>query len=164
MGYDMKNKSNLYPKCFMKAHDKKSKEYASFKEKKNKEQREQFDRMLHRLQKEAGLAEALNLHNNGFFIRLPRVLDEIKREGETLGHCVATYVDKVAERKTLIFFIRRESEPDKPFFTLEWKGAVIQCYGYRHCKPTPELNKFIRLFSRKMDEYTKVPNALWDAA
>lgn len=50
MGYDMKNKSNLYPKSFMKAHDKKSKEYASFKEKKNQEQREQFDKLLDRLQ------------------------------------------------------------------------------------------------------------------
>lgn len=164
MGYDMKNKSNLYPKSFMKAHDKKSEEYTSFKTKKNQEQRKQFDKLLDRLHKENGLAESLKLHNNGFLIRLPHILDEIRREGEALGHCVATYVDKVAERKTLIFFIRRESEPDKPFFTLEWKGAVIQYYGYRHCKPTPELNKFIRLFSRKMDEYTKVPNALWDAA
>ena len=164
MGYDMRNKSNLYPKCFMKAHDKKSEEYISFKDKQKKVQREQFDILLDRLQKEAGLAESLNLHNNGFFIRLPRVLDEIKREGETLGHCVATYVDKVAERNTLIFFIRRESEPDKPFFTLEWKGAVAQCYGYKNCKPTPEVKEFIKLFSTKMEEYTRVPNALWDAA
>ena len=95
---------------------------------------------------------------------MPHILDEIRREGEALGHCVATYVDKVAEGKTLIFFIRRESEPDKPFFTLEWRGAVIQCYGYKHCDPTPEIKEFIKLFSRKMEEYTSVPNALWAAA
>lgn len=88
---------------------------------------------------------------------MPENLDELKTEGECLHHCVGNYRDKVARGETMIFFIRKEEEPEKPYFTLEWKGKIIQCRGFRNCDMTPEVKAFAMLFQEKMKEYENAP-------
>ena len=153
MGYDMRNEFNLFPRDFKKAHDDKSKEYTRFKDKQAKEDEKRFKRLLKQLRKETADVDAMNLRIEGMFIRLPKELDELKREGETLHHCVGTYRDKVARGDTMIFFIRLEAEPDRPFYTLEWKGRVIQCRGFKNCDMTPEVKAFVNIFQEKMVEH-----------
>lgn len=153
MGYDMRNEFNLYPKDFKKAHDDKSKEYVKFKDKQAREDIKRFNKFLKKLRKDTSDVDAMNLRVEGMFIRLPAQLNELKREGEILHHCVGTYVDRVANGETMIFFIRQESDPDKPFFTLEWKGRVVQCRGYGNCDMTPEVKAFVNIFQEKMVEY-----------
>ena len=64
-------------------------------------------------------------------------------EGKMLCHCVARYAKDVASGKTLILFIRKTSEPDKPFYTLEYKyGSVVQNRGHRNCSRTAEVKAF----------------------
>lgn len=157
MGYDMRNEFNLYPKDFKKAHDDKSKEYTRFKDKQAKEDEKRFKRLLAKLRKETEDVDAMNLKTYGMFIRLPKELDELKREGETLHHCVGTYRDRVAKGDTMIFFIRLESDPDQPFYTLEWKGRVVQCRGFKNCDMTPEVKAFVNIFQEKMMEYEEKP-------
>ncbi len=157
MGYDMRNEFNLYPKDFKKAHDDKSKEYTRFKDKQAKEDEKRFKRLLAKLRKETEDVDAMNLKTYGMFIRLPKELDELKREGETLHHCVGTYRDRVAKGDTMIFFIRLESDPNQPFYTLEWKGRVIQCRGFKNCDMTPEVKAFVNIFQEKMVECEKKP-------
>lgn len=157
MGYDMRNDFNLYPKDFTKAHDDKSKEYVRFKDKQAKEDEKKFKRVMEQLRRESADIDAINMRINGMFIRLPNKLDELKREGEKLHHCVGTYRDKVAKGETLILFIRQEKDPDKPFYTLEWKSRVIQCRGYKNCDMTPEVRAFVDIFQEKMAEYAKRP-------
>lgn len=157
MGYDMRNDFNLYPKNFQNAHDDKSKEYVKFKDKREKEEVRRFNRLLKKLHEDTSDVEAMNLRMCGMFIRLPEELDELKKEGEILHHCVGTYVDRVAKGETMIFFIRQEADPDKPFFTLEWKGRVVQCRGYRNCGMTPEVKAFVNVFNEKMAEYEDGP-------
>ncbi len=153
MGYDMGNEFNLYPKDFKKAHDDKAKEYTRFKDRQAKEDEKRFKRLLKELRKETEDVDAMNLRTKGMFIRLPNELDELKREGETLHHCVGTYRDRVAKGDTMIFFIRLEADPDRPFYTLEWKGRVIQCRGFKNCDMTPEVKAFVNIFQEKMVEY-----------
>lgn len=157
MGYDMRNEFNLYPKDFKKAHDDKSKEYTRFKDKQAKEDEKRFKRLLAKLRKETEDVDAMDLKTYGMFIRLPKELDELKREGETLHHCVGTYRDRVAKGDTMIFFIRLESDPDQPFYTLEWKGRVVQCRGFKNCDMTPEVKAFVNIFQEKMMEYEQKP-------
>lgn len=157
MGYDMRNEFNLFPRDFRKAHDDKSKEYTRFKDKQAKEDEKRFKRLLKQLRKETADVDAMNLRIKGMFIRLPKELDELKREGETLHHCVGTYRDKVAKGDTMIFFIRLEAEPERPFFTLEWNGRVVQCRGFRNCDMTPEVKAFVNIFQEKMAEYEEKP-------
>ncbi|MCI9095201.1 MAG: hypothetical protein HFI95_03155 [Lachnospiraceae bacterium] len=158
MGYDMRNEFNLYPKDFKKAHDDKSKEYTRFKDKQAKEDEKRFKRFLRKFREETVDIDAMNLRVKGMFIRIPNELDELKREGEILHHCVGTYRDRVSRGDTMIFFIRQETDPDQPFYTLEWKGRVIQCRGLRNCNMTPEVKAFVDIFQEKMLECEEKPS------
>lgn len=69
----------------------------------------------------------------GLMIRPCATHGEIIKEGKILIHCVATYAKSYAEGKTSIFFIRKISEPDIPYYTLEFKnGKVAQNRGLRN--------------------------------
>lgn len=66
-------------------------------------------------------------------IRWPISGAEIVAEGQALHHCVGGYVQRAAKGTTTILFIRQKSEPEKPFFTLEWCGdRVVQCKGIKN--------------------------------
>ena len=157
MGYDMRNEFNLFPKNFKKAHDDMSKQYMRFKDKQAREDAKKFNRLLKKLKKETTDVEAMNLNIEGLFIRLPNKLDELKAEGEALHHCVGTYMEKVRKGETMIFFIRKKEAPDKPYYTLEWHGRVVQCRGSHNCDMTPEVKAFVQIFQEKMTEYENAP-------
>lgn len=150
MDYDMRNEFNLFPKDFINAHDEMSKQYVKFKDKQAIEETKRFNHLLAKLKKETEEAEAMKLDIAGLFIRLPNRLEELKAEGETLHHCVGTYMEKVRKGETMIFFIRKKEEPDKPFYTLEWRDKVIQCRGSHNCDMTPEVKAFTKVFEEKM--------------
>lgn len=157
MGYDMRNEFNLFPKNFEKAHDEMSKQYMKFKDEQVREELKRFNHFLMKLRKETAEVEAMNLNTDRLFIRLPNKLKELKEEGEALHHCVGTYMEKVAKGETMIFFIRQKTEPEKPFYTLEWRGRVIQCRGSHNCDMTPEVKALVETFEKKMAEYEAAP-------
>ncbi|MCI9540924.1 MAG: hypothetical protein HFG39_07660 [Lachnospiraceae bacterium] len=157
MGYDMQNEFNLFPKNFIKAHDEMSKQYMKFKDKQVREDTKRFNRILKKFREKTTEVEAMNLHIDGLFIRLPNKLEELKKEGESLHHCVGTYMEKVKNGETMIFFIRQKAAPEKPYYTLEWHGRAIQCRGFRNCDMTPEVKAFVEVFQEKMMEYENVP-------
>ncbi len=84
---------------------------------------------------------------------LPGGEDDLKAEGQALHHCVATYAGRVEKGETLIVFIRKESEPDKPYFTMEWRGKIIQCRGARNCDPPAEVRAFETEFEKALKSY-----------
>lgn len=157
MGYDMRNEFNLFPRNFEKAHDEMSKQYMKFKDKQAREDTKKFNRFLKKLKKETAEVAAMNLNIDGLFIRLPNKVEELKKEGEVLHHCVGTYMEKVREGETMIFFIRQKAEPEKPYYTLEWHGRVIQCRGSYNCDMTPEVKAFVKIFQEKMAKYENEP-------
>lgn len=68
----------------------------------------------------------------GLILRPAASAAEIVREGETLHHCVAGYVDRYAAGSTVICVLRRAVEPDAPWRTVEISaksGKVIQDRG-----------------------------------
>lgn len=101
--------------------------------------REAFQREVERL-------SWMAWEKDGLMIRLPVNGDEIVAEGKALHHCVGGYVERMANGKTAILFIRRIDEPDTPFFTLEWlNGKVQQCKTLNNGDYTKnaEVNAFI---------------------
>lgn len=87
----------------------------------------------------------LSFELDGLLIRPCQTETELIREGKDLHHCVATYAKRHAEGKTAILFIRQTTEPDKPFFTLEFDEKakrVRQNRGLRNCDRTPEVKAF----------------------
>ena len=157
LGYDMRNSFNLFPKDFRQAHDQRNREYMKHKNKIHKKAAAEFNKFLKKHKQNTDDSGIFNIENKGgLFIRLPEQISELKKEGEALHHCVGTYAEKVMKGETWIFFIRRISEPDKSYYTLEWKdGMVIQCRGMKNCDMTPEVKKFVNLFKDKMAEYEK---------
>ncbi len=151
--YDLSNMFIYMPTNFLKVHDRTAKEYQAFKDKEKAEAKERYNNIIKQMKEDSTQIPVFNLHKDGLFIKLPDNSDEIKKEGEILHHCVGGYVDMVAKGETIILFIRKESNPDEPFYTMEWKGKVIQCRGSRNCDMTSEVRKFVSLFTAQMFKY-----------
>ena len=95
--------------------------------------------------KRAKKLSALEYHSCGLFIAPPKKAADLENEGKKLRHCVANYSKDHAAGKTTILFVRKESSPEEPFFTLEWneKGRiVVQNRGYKNCARTSEIEAF----------------------
>lgn len=61
----------------------------------------------------------------GMSIRICSSQMEMITEGKVLDHCVGRYAKDHANGKTTIFLIRRIEEPERPYYTLEWKNGTI---------------------------------------
>ena len=87
----------------------------------------------------------LGWEKDGILIRPAKSQSELKLEGTYLHHCVAGYAKRHADGQTAIFFIRRASEPDVPWFTLELDEdtlTVRQNRGKHNCARTDEITAF----------------------
>ena len=134
---DLDSEQVRWPKDLKAAHDYATKAY---NKKKTKILKESFDKRRAEL-------DTLSWHCDGILIRPCASQEEMKNEGKLLHHCVARYAEDHALGKTAIFFIRLESESDKPFFTLEWdekNQRVVQNRGNHNCARTPEVEAFER--------------------
>jgi len=87
----------------------------------------------------------------------PSSCDDIIREGREQKHCVGGYAERHAYGKLHIMFIRKVSEPEKPYYTMEvsTKGRIVQCRGYCNDfgrdKPA-EVLEFERIYQQYLDE------------
>jgi len=167
LNYDLENKFIYFPKNFKKVHDRTAKEYQEFTEKQAaaeklrremaaKRHMEETKKALQKILKQNKGQDAFSIKGGGLVLIVPQSSDEIRREGTELHHCVGGYVEKVAKGETSIFFVRRAEEPDKPYFTLEWKNNdVAQCRGMNNCDMPPTVKAFVQAFKKKMLEAVK---------
>ena len=83
-------------------------------------------------------------------IKAPDSEEEIRQEGFTLHHCVGTYINRVAEGKTVILFVRKISEPDTPFVTMEvYNGKVVQVRAFANKDPNEAVKLCVNKFKRE---------------
>lgn len=135
---DLHDLKVLYPQNPKKAHDEfaaivNSKEFSSGELPQIARQHEKYNQMF-------GYAY------KGLLIVPPKRHNDIKKEGEILKHCVATYAKRVATGETIILFVRKENEPDKPYFTLNINPdnyKMIQCRGLLNCGYPKTVKAFI---------------------
>ena len=165
--YDLDNMFIYMPNNFKQVHDRVAKEYKDLKDRKAAAEKKRKDKLVAKkmqkikkdmeeiFSKNAGV-DALNIKGNGLILIVPANSDAIKEEGEALHHCVGTYIERVAKGETAIFFIRKENEPSKPYYTLEWRdNKVIQCRGMNNCSVTDKVKAFVQAFEEKMNEQIK---------
>ena len=78
--------------------------------------------------------EKLEYSVGEYIIRKPNSLAEIVAEGQALRHCVAGYTGRHANGELTIMFLRRKSEPDTPYYTIEVSKnyQIVQCRGYKN--------------------------------
>jgi putative phage-type endonuclease len=99
----------------------------------------------------ASFARKAALSSEALQIVCPKRANDLVDEGKALHHCVGNYIDKVAEGRCLIVFVRRVEEPKKPYVTVEVRdGKIAQIHGDHNSDPTEEVKKFVDLWSRKV--------------
>jgi len=140
--YDMKDKSVLFPKNCAAAHDREAERIQKI----NDAQKNKAFCMAY-----AGFARKAALSNEELQIICPKRANDLVAEGRALHHCVGSYIDRVAEGRCLIVFVRRVEEPKKPYVTVEVRdGKIAQIHGDHNSNPTEEVKKFVDLWSRKV--------------
>lgn len=148
LGYDLSDERVLFPKNLTEKHAETSaicRYYVS------PEIEEKAEKRAARLKK----AGAEYRHGR-LMIRIPKDCKEIVSEGARLSHCVGSYAEDHAEGETTILFIRKRSDPETPFFTLEINmksGEIEQCYGYKNLKSymnNLEVGQFLEHYQRHL--------------
>lgn len=140
---DLNDKQVLFPKNLKQAHER---TMAQINFEKNKADQEKFQKAVEKM-------EQYTWEWSGLLIRPARQQEELRKEGAELHHCVAGYCKRIADQKTMVFFIRKTEEPDKPYFTLELQNKkVIQCRteGQRSYGTEPEVFMFVDQWMKRV--------------
>ena len=139
-----------YPKNLRKAHDKAVADHRNWKKAEEVKKNRQIAKMTKEVLEKA-TGSGYEMKAAGLMIVIPKSAEEIKKEGELQHHCVGTYVERVARGETMILFVRKEKEPDKPYFTMEWKkDHVEQCRGKHNADMPKEVQAFVNAFEQRM--------------
>ena len=140
--YDVKNSFILFPRELKAAHDSVAK---TLKDKRTAEHEKaiagSFDEWQKRYQ----------YQSKELMMIPPHSAKEIVDEGAALHHCVRLYVKNVAERKSVILFVRSVDEPDKSLCTVEVKdGQVTQARGFDNEEPPAQITAFIEQWKQRV--------------
>lgn len=88
--------------------------------------------------------------SNELLIRPAQDSIELMEEGKALTHCVGGYADRYAKGETNIFFIRKVSESDKSYYTIEiQKDKIVQVRGKNNRSPSEDVKEFIKVFTEE---------------
>lgn len=168
LGYDIKEPSVLYPTDLATAHRRTSAlvkiENSALVEQAIKDKYEQ-------------LHTACEWSDDKYAIVMPKCADEIITEGAILNHCVGNYCERVAYGESIILFLRKIDDLDKPFYTLEIrpnmkKLDLVQCRGFRNSDPSKEIydsvDKFLESYKkwfnkRKFEQVTNTTRTYYKA-
>lgn len=162
--YDLDNKFIYMPNNFRKVHDRTAEEYKALQDKKAAAEKKRREKLAAKKMAETKKAmeeifsrndgvDAFQIKGKGLILVVPQSGDEIRKEGEALHHCVGGYVDRVARGETNIFFIRKADHPEKSYFTMEWRdNKIIQCRGFKNCGMPADVQAFVKVFEKKMNE------------
>lgn len=143
LGLDINNTMYSKPKDFSSLHNALSTELSALRNK------ETYEKVKKTLRSEKSFA----FSHGVFCLIVPKTANEIVMEGKNQEHCVGTYLDRVADKRSVIVFIRRVEELDKAFYTMEINPEtmkVVQCRGYRNSDMTPEVRSFVELYSKSV--------------
>lgn len=155
LSYDLTDKNIVMPANVFQAHqeltDLLNRKAAEEKARENAQKLKRFSKRLSKLQKKYSYTDGT------FLIRPAEDYEDLCKEGTVLHHCVySNYADDYIKGKTDILFIRRVTDPDSPYYTLEYKNdTVIQCRGLRNCSTTAEIRAFIENWKTYMKNNLK---------
>ena len=140
--YDVKNSFILFPRELKAAHDSVAK---TLKDKRTAEHEKNIAGSFDEWQKR------YQYQSKELMMIPPHSAKEIVDEGAALHHCVRLYVKNVAEKKSVILFVRSVDEPDKSLCTVEVKdGQVTQARGFDNEEPPAQITAFIEQWKQRV--------------
>lgn len=130
LGYDVTSDVIAFPPHFYDAHDRAADAVVTLD---NHIKQERLDVLKKR-------REMLCKDFGDYVIVQPADVADIIREGRLQGHCVGGYAGRHCDGKLTIMFLRKKSDPDKPFYTMEISNdlKIVQCRGYRNNRDEPK--------------------------
>lgn len=86
-----------------------------------------------------------------YSVQCPEQITSLLLEGRTLHHCVGSYINSVANGNEYILFLRKTSDPETPFFTINVlpNKKVRQIHGMCNCNLPDEIKPFIKKWADK---------------
>jgi hypothetical protein len=154
---DLKDTKNVFPRDFKAMHDLRIGEYSSLKAKLDKENRDKLYRdFAHRCE----ALMSLEYTSGDLSVKIPSSIDDLIAEGDALHHCVGRlgYDLKVVEGKSIIAFIRKNSDLSKPYVTAEYsikEEKIRQCYADHNTQPPSEVITFVGIWADKVSRFMK---------
>ena len=145
---DMSQRAILEPRDLKERHDLLA---ARVNELKSRPDNERFQQAI-----DEGLyGWAQDYANEDYCVAYPMMRSDLTTEGQCLNHCVGgqAYFERHILGHQMVFFIRKVSAPDKPYFTAEIDtdtGRIIQLYGFGDCSAPKEVRAFTEGFCRKI--------------
>lgn len=145
IGIDLTRKDMRFPADVCKAHNLVLEEFNKLKfEKEN----EAFAKAVKSIYAALPVRE---FENEKYCIVLPQLRTDLTAEGQSLGHCVGgpRYSENHMKGDRMIFFVRRISAKEKPFFTMEIdmkNHYIIQLYGKGNRSAPPDVRGFANSF------------------
>ena len=105
------------------------------------------------------IKEKYEYGDKDYMIIAPNRVEDIINEGHILGHCLHwsdIYFDRIQTRESYILFLRKASEPDQPYYTLEVEpgGTARQkrTVGDKQNADYEEAKKFIRKWQKAISK------------
>lgn len=153
---DLSHKSVMFPADIFEAHKTITARYNAVMHEiemiKGKELDQEFNKRVNEHYSRLGLT---GFQRDGFRIVLPQKRTDLIAEGQSLNHCVGgeSYYKKCMIGVNMIFFVRKDDNPEKPYFTMEMDvstGKIIQLYGFGDCSAPKEVRAFANAFSQFM--------------
>lgn len=151
MEYDLKSRYVLFPKNFKDVHDKTFLEYQKQQDKMERRKQAKERRTVNQLLKKDIKLLDTKIQDKDYLLKVPENCQEIRKEGQALGHCVGSYIPHIANRECDVYFIRKKTDPDKPFFTVDWRrGKIVQCQGKGRIRYPQEMVEFVHYAEEKL--------------
>lgn len=91
--------------------------------------------------------------NKEYSIIACKRMEELVSEGNVLHHCVGSYIDSVSHGKEYILFLRKNTELELPYFTIDidLNNNVRQIHGKYNCNINDEIRPFIEKWANKFN-------------
>lgn len=137
---DLSDDYYLYPKDAVAAHDE-----LEVRAKSAQVPKQYYAMFLERAEE----YEPLRYEDDNFIIRVPQSVGELVYNGMKMHICVGNpihgYIQAHAEKRKMLFFVRRKEAPDIPFVTLEMSmaGKLGQISAYKNLPVTSAVNSFL---------------------
>ncbi len=153
--YDVKQDAITFPRDFYAAHDRAADAVVALENHIKQERMDELKKRREMLCKEFG----------EYVIIQPDSVADIIREGRLQEHCVGGYAGRHCDGKLTIMFLRKKSDPDTPFYTMEISNElqIVQCRGYRNNRDEPKPPE-VKAIEREYAEYLKSILPKWKKA
>lgn len=103
-----------------------------------------------------------------YIMLIPKNLMEIVAEGQALHHCVGSsdrYFDRIESRETYLGFLRKVSEPEIPYYTIEFQpgGTIRQHRSLYDEEPNvDQIRGFLKLWQKEVKKRITDKERHWE--